>query len=64
MNVQKRSNVNRLILYRLSILWILTHDCHVKMSSEKFESLEDDLDSVLDNLKDRVESKIVHFEGG
>jgi hypothetical protein len=34
------------------------------MSSEKFESLEDDLDSVLDNLKDRVESKIVHFEGG
>jgi NADH:ubiquinone oxidoreductase subunit E len=41
-----------------------SHDCHVKMSSEKFESLEDDLDSVLDNLKDRVESKIVHFEGG
>ena len=41
-----------------------SHDCHVKMSSEKFESLEDDLASVLDSLKDRVEKKIAHFEGG
>ncbi|XP_052106889.1 vesicle transport through interaction with t-SNAREs homolog 1B-like [Mytilus californianus] len=33
------------------------------MSSEKFESLEDDLSSVLDSLRDRVEGKIPNFEG-
>jgi len=34
------------------------------MSSEKFESLEDDLTTILDSLKDRIERKIPTYSGG
>lgn len=35
-----------------------------KMSSEKFESFEDDLNSVLDSLKEAIDDRILKCSGG
>ena len=34
------------------------------MSSEKFETLDDDFTSLLDSLRERIERKIPYYNGG